>query len=298
MTRKTVTEEELGLAPTEDELETAVVDTQDDVSEDDTTAAEAEPAKSEPAKPADEPKMVDVRALQEARAEAREARERAAVMEQRWNDFLATQNKPKVEEPAIPKWDDDPVTAGQWTQDQLLAMRQEQADRQREQEEATRQSQEQERILGEAAAEFQASAQSDPSVKEAYEALVGSFRREAEFYPGMTPQQRQAYMTQTEMQHIAYARQNRIPLNEYIKGLASARGWNPQPATAAPQPAKTDLASVAAAQQRHQSLSDAPGGDAPAPLDAKALAKMSDKDFKAWIAKKGNESKFDEIMGG
>jgi hypothetical protein len=66
-----------------------------------------------------------------------------------------------------------------------------------------------------------------------------------------------------------------------------------QPAPAA----KTDLAAVAAAQQRHQSLSDAPGGETIAPLDAKALAKMSDKEFKAWMSKKGNEQKFDEMMG-
>jgi hypothetical protein len=81
--------------------------------------------------------------------------------------------------------------------------------------------------------------------------------------------------------------------------LAQVRGWQakaPEP-TPAPVPAKTDLAAVAAAQQRHQSLSDAPGGEGIAPMDAKALAKMTDKQFKAWMSQKGNEEKFDQIMG-
>jgi hypothetical protein len=84
---------------------------------------------------------------------------------------------------------------------------------------------------------------------------------------------------------------------DHIKALASVRGWQPKAQQAA-APQKTDIAAVAAAQQRHQSLSDAGGGEAVAPLDAKALANMTDKQFKAWMSKKGNEQKFDEIMGG
>ena len=72
-------------------------------------------------------------------------------------------------------------------------------------------------------------------------------------------------------------------------------GAAPAP-TPAPQ-AQPNLRAVADAQLRHQSLSDAPGGETIAPLDAKALARMSDKEFKAWMSKKGNEAKFDEIMG-
>lgn len=301
MTRKSVTEEDFGLSPTEEEMATVVSDA-GDADDGAGTVEEPSPAPATPApvKADEPPKMVDVRALQEARAEAREAREQARILSERWDSFLAGQNaKPKAEEPAIPNGDDDPVNAVKWTQAQVLAMRQEQQDRTREQQEAQQRQNFQDRILADAAAEFQQSVATDPAVQKAYDALVASFRKEAEFYPGMTPQQRVNHMRTLEVQHLTYARQNRIPVANYIKGLASARGWTDAPVEAVvAKPAKIDLAATQAAQQRHQSLSDAPGGDAPAPLDAKALARMSDKDFKAWMSKKGNEQKFDEMMGG
>lgn len=302
MTRKSVTEDELGLAPTEEEMASSTPDAEV-VSEDAAATAATEgakPAEPEPvAKPEDQPKMVDVRALQEARAEAREARERAAVMEQRWNDFLAVQNKPKeAEKPAIPNGDDDPIHTVKWTQQQVIEMREAAERRDREDKEAREAFANERALVADAGAEFAEAAKVDPALQQAYDALVRSFQAEATLYR-VPPHEIQQHLARTELQHIAFARQNRIPLADYIKGAAQARGWQAAAAVAAPAPAqKTDLAAVAAAQQRHQSLSDAPGGDAPAPLDAKALAKMSDKEFKAWMSRKGNDAKFDEIMGG
>jgi len=299
MARKTVTEDDLGLAPTDEEMETAVGEIETaDIEHAEPAEAPEETKPAEPAPKAEEPKMVDVRALQEARAEAREARERAAVMEQRWNDFLASQNRPKEEKPAVPNTDDDPITAVKWTQDQIIAMREEAERRAREEQEARHAAETERELVAEAGAEFEAAAKADPTLRQAYDALVKSFQTEAVLYR-IPPHQVQQHLARTELQHLAYARQNRIPLADYIKGMAHARGWQAAPAVAEQQaPAqKTDLAAVAAAQQRHQSLSDAPGGEAVAPVDAKALAKMTDKQFKAWIAQKGNEQKFDEIMG-
>jgi hypothetical protein len=178
-------------------------------------------------------------------------------------------------------------------------MRREQEERAQAETRQRTETQQRQAIMSTASAEFEQAQKLDPEIKPIYDALFTSFAREIEFFPGLTLEQRRQQIADTEFSHIAYAKQNNIPLADYIRGLAAARGV--QITQTSPQPApqkKTDMAAVAASQQRHQSLSDAPGGDAPAPLDAKALAKMSDKDFKAWISKRGNEQKFDEIMGG
>lgn len=305
MSRKTMTEEDFGLAPTDEEIAGTMVDPVEEQAE---TAAPEVETPVEPEKPVEpaakteeQPRMVDIRALQEARAEAREARERANLLEQRWNEFISLQRPAKEPEKPVPSEEEDPYATIKWLREQVSDIR---SSRQQESEEQAkaREAQEAERALvAEAAAEFSQAVQSDASVKQAYEALISSLQREAAVYQ-MPPHVLQQHLARTEMQHIAFARQNRIPLASYIKGLATARGWQPQteqaaPAAPAAPAAKTDVAAIAAAQQRHQSLSDAPGGEAVPPLDAKALAKMSDKEFKAWMSKRGNEQKFDEIMG-
>lgn len=310
---RTPTEADFGLEVTEEEMAVApptVENDDDDIGHgDDDPAPEpvkAEPAKADPepakvAEPAkaDEGKTVDLRALQEARAEAREAKQQAKLMEDRWNAFLAgsqQQAKPPVAEaPAVPKFGTDPIRAGEWTQDQLIAMLE--AQKAEREQTATQQREEQ---------EFQATAQpiiqdyeiakqADPTVDIAYNALRESQGKEL-LAMGYTIPQAKGELDRMEREHIKFVASRGIPIADYIKALASARGWNPT-AQVATAPAKTDLRAVAETQQRHQSLSDAPGGEAVPPLDAKALARMSDKDFKSWMSKKGNEDRFDDIMG-
>lgn len=312
MARTLPTEESLGLSPTDEELGTSVtVDDGDDIPLNDdepnvqTLAKpgdEREPEKAEDdkpqEKPTEDPKMVDVRAVQEARAEAREARQRAAVLEQRWNDFLAAQQAPKQaepERPAIPPAD-DPMARLNWTAEQIAAMQEQQrqsaADQARYQQEEAAYQEAFQRVD----AEYVAAKQADPTLDEAYNALRKSQGEELLALGYSIPQAKQE-LDRMERQHVLYVTQRGISIAEHIKNLARVRGWQPAQAAIAPQAPKTDLAAVAAAQQRHQSLSDAPGGEGIAPLDAKALARMSDKDFKAWMSKKGNEAKFDQIMG-
>jgi hypothetical protein len=311
MARTLPTEESLGLSPTEDELNTAVTSNDDDdISLDDDPVTEPEPVKAkqpepeaakEPEKdaekPADDPKMVDVRAVQEARAEAREAKQRAAILEQRWNEFIASQ-QPKAaepEKPAIPG-PDDPMARVNWAAEQIAAMQEAQQKTAAEQAEQQRQQTAYQEAYSKVDAEYTAAMQTDPTLPEAYNALRKSQGEEL-LALGYTIPQAKAELDRIEREHVMYVTQRGISIAEHIKNLAAVRGWRPQ-AAATPAPApKTDLAAVAAAQQRHQSLSDAPGGEGVAPLDAKALAKMSDKDFKAWMSKKGNEEKFDQLMG-
>jgi hypothetical protein len=313
MARTTVTESDLGLEVTEEEMAAPAVshdDNDDDISlhddvvDEPAKAAAAEPAKDDAGKPAEpakqeEPKTVDVRALQEARAEAREAKQRATILEQRWNDFLAgsqQQAKPAAPEaPAIPKFGADPIAAGEWTQDQIIALLD--AQRAEREQTATQQREEQEfqAVAQTVMQDYQATKQADPSIDDAYSALRKS-QGEEMLAMGYSIPEAKAELDRLEREHIKFVAARGLPIGNYIKALASARGWQPGAAVPAPQ-VKTDLKAVAETQQRHQSLSDAPGGEAIPPLDAKALARMSDKDFKAWMSKKGNEAKFDEIMG-
>lgn len=309
MARTTVTESDLGLEVTEEEMATPAVshdDNDDDISLGDdppeqSPEAKAEAPATEPAKP-EEPKTVDVRALQEARAEAREAKQRASLLEQRWNDFLAgsQQQQPKAQEPAkkeIPKFGTDPIGAGEWTQEQIIAILD--AQRQTAEKTATEQREEQEfqALSQPVIQDYEATKQADPTIDDAYNALRKS-QGEEMVAMGYSIPEAQKELARLEREHIKFVAARGIPIGGYIKALASARGWQPgSAAQVQQQPAKTDLRAVADTQQRHMSLSDAPGGETVPPLDAKALARMSDKDFKAWMSKKGNDAKFDEIMG-
>jgi hypothetical protein len=310
MARNTVTESDLGLEPTEEEMaapSSMADDNDDDISlhDDDPTpqaAAEAKPeAEAKPAELAkpEEPKTVDVRALQEARAEAREAKQRATILEQRWNDFLAgsqQQAKPAESVPEIPKFGNDPIRAGEWTQEQIIALLDKQKADAEQTATRTREEQEFQTVARTVMQDYEVTKQTDPSIDEAYNALRKS-QGEEMLAMGYTIPEAQAELARMEREHIKFVAARGLPIGNYIKALASARGWQAGAAPAQAQPAKTDLKAIADAQQRHQSLSDAPGGEAIPPLDAKALARMSDKEFKAWMSKKGNEAKFDEIMG-
>lgn len=313
MARTTVTESDLGLEVTEEEMATPAVsqdDNDDDVSLHDDVVdepakaaapAEAKDDAPKPAEPAkqEEPKTVDVRALQEARAEAREAKQRATILEQRWNDFLAGSQQNKAPEPAkpeIPQFGTDPIGAGQWTQEQIVALLESQRAEKEQTAAQQREEQEFQAVAQTVIQDYEATKQADPSIDDAYNALRKS-QGEEMLAMGYSIPEARAQLDRMEREHIKFVADRGLPIGNYIKALATARGWQPGAAVAQQAPAKTDLKVVAETQQRHQSLSDAPGGEAIPPLDAKALARMSDKDFKAWMSKKGSEAKFDEIMG-
>lgn len=315
MTRTLPTEASLGLTPTDDELASVTAPSNDDDDiplESDTPEPEPvaakpdeqqaeKPADPEPGKP-DDPKTVDLRALQEARAAERELKQRNTLLESRLNDVLAVINRqqpaPQQEQvrPAneIPP-EDDVVGRINW----LVAQTQQQGTQQAEaarQREADGQREQFRQALGQVESQFR---EAKPDYDQAVNFAAQSRDNElALLYPLSTAEQRQQAIL-GEWDNIVNAAINAgINPAEQVYRFAQARGFQAQ--AQAPQPAAkpgVDVAALASAQQRHQSLSDAPGGETVAPLDAKALARMSDKDFKAWMSKKGNEAKFDEIMG-
>lgn len=321
MARSTPTEDSLGLTPTDDELATirTPADDGDDIPLDDeptpvvdasqpgvkeapkTADAPVDPA-ADPAAKQEDPKTVDLRALQEARAEAREAKQRNALLEQRTNEILAAftaqQAAQQYQEPPRERPVGDPLA--------LLEYLAEKVDRQEITANEARQYAEQEgyrqqnmRQLHVLEVQFQAA---KPDYFDAVNHLRDTRNRELEImFPLANADQRAQYIAQEWQQVVAQSVQAGLNPAEQVYNLSLARGFTaPQAAAAAAattQQRQSNLSAVAAAQQRHQSLSDAPGGETIAPLDAKSLARMSDKDFKAWMSKKGNEAKFDEIMG-
>jgi hypothetical protein len=310
MARTSVTEDSLGLTVTDEELATVVTSQveDDDIpmgDDEPTPVVEAapvvvkdekpEPAPADPAAKPEDPKTVDLRALQEARAEAREVRQRNAILEARTNEVLAliaAQQQPAPKAPEVPG-EDDVVGRINWLVQERMR-EQEQTQQSREAQQAEQQRQATFSRLASLEQQFAATAPD-------YEAAVqfAGQSRETELaimYPNSTPEQRKAYIANEWEQIVQTSMQSGINPAEQVYNFAKARGFT-APAPVAPTPAQPNLAAVAAAQQRHQSLSDAPGGEVVPPLDAKALARMSDREFKAWMSKKGNESKFEEIMG-
>ncbi len=300
------TEESLGLSPTEEELNSVANlgnDDGDDIPMDDDPLPEPEPEKVvEPEKPKDEaPKTVDLRALQEARNEAREAKQSQRVLEQRLNDVLAMMQRPAQPEapkaPEVPDVSSDPLKALEWTQAQLRAMQENDARTKEEVETRTREETEYQAVMNQVQGQWQQASQVDPTLPKMYDGLRESMGKEL-IALGYTQQAAVEQLNQIERSYVSYSHQTGIPIADIVRNVAAARGVSVQPQQAqGGQRQQIDPRALADSQQRHMSLSDAPGGEAPPVMDAKALARMSDKEFKAWMGKKGNDAKFEEIMG-
>jgi ribosome-binding protein aMBF1 (putative translation factor) len=252
-----------------------------------TTAPPAE--KPNPAASPDRPEgYVPQQALAEARREAKEARDRAAVLEDRTNKLLERFYKEaEPPEPEIdfgPDPDTDPVGAVKWMQLQRIA----EIKKQHEQEQHRQQETAAERQFRDAfntvQGKFQAATQARPEVQDAYNSLIKSYAEELQVAGWSGPQLAQQ-MQEIESNHIRYMAQNQIEPAEYIERLAKARGWQGRPSNAPPDPAQprdpttgqfvseaAKAAKIATSQERNGSLSSVPG----APVE-----KMTSKEFAA-----------------
>lgn len=246
-------------------------------------------------------------ALRESREENKRLMERmTTLLEIQQAKELKAAQPAKPEPPAIPDWNVDPIAAGQWTQQQVLAI-QKQGDATAQQRDAQqREENEMAQVLNVARPQFEAAKQADPTTAPIYGALLDSFGRELMFVNKNNPEfqrdQRafmQREMTKLENAHIRHAVATGQNVAEYMRELAASRGlaMGQQPAAQAAPVQQRSIPERQQAQQRHMSLGDAPGGEAPQQVDAKTLAKMSNKEFAAF-AKKMSESDLDALMGG
>lgn len=292
-------------------------------------AAEADQGKPEAGKRKPDPANSEQRpdgyvprqALEQARIEAREevkrekeARERT---EQRFQQFLdrfygeQTPQRGPADDIPDPQYDPNAYLA--WDREQKVQQRLQ-----------AQQQEQQSRAWTEAytavQADFNASKAEDPALEGAYDALRASLAAELNMAYGLTGPALQRQLEETEMQHVMYAHQNRIPIGRYIRGLAQARGWQPQAAQAgqgqppAPQPgADTGQtrdpatgqftgrapADIAQSQERNVSLSQAPGAPVKK-MTAKELAQMDESamwDHFRNVTRRPGGKQFDRDMG-
>lgn len=293
-----LSEEEIGLMNDEgaDPVE-SMDDADTDTNEDDDQAPGNEPGQVEGQ--STQSKTVPLEALQEARAESREMRERYARLEERTNMMLQQMQsggkKDEPEAPEEPDWDTDPIARAQLIEKKLQDF--EQQTQQRTQQE--QQDQQWNQAVQYLDQQFNQEAQTDPSVNEAFDFARQSVEKELHVY-GYQGQHLENQMNTMMRQMTANAyqmAQRGMSVGDFVKQYATTRGWTPQQTAQAAQQ-KPDIPAMASRQDRHRSLSDASGGEAPQKLDAKTLASMSDSEYKKLLSTKDGAAEVDRIMAG
>jgi hypothetical protein len=258
------------------------------------------------------PGFVSQAALREAREENKTIMSRLATLLEIQAARDAKANAPKVEAPVIPDKNVDPLAYMDHIDQRLAKFEQVE-----QQTVAQRQAQEREQadmvqVLNVARPQYEEAARADPTVPAVYKELLDGFGRELMFINQHNPEfmkdQRgflQRELSKIENAHIKHAVATGQNVAQYMRALAQSRGVNMTGAPAqqqngqqsAPQPPARSIEERQQQQQRHISLGDAPGGEAPKTLDAKTLAKMSNKEFAAF-AKTMKEEDLDAMMGG
>lgn len=316
MAKSRPSEEDLGISTTAEEKAILEAPPADDYPEGGDPELDAQPEVNQPEPPAEPVKTeqprpepppegyVDKRALSESRA-------REKLLEERMNVLLDVVNRttqpkePQPEAPARPDLKTDPMEFIGHVAQRLDAIEGATAEQQAAWEAAETERQQTEAAWQVASPQFNEAAASDPTVMPTYSALRIALGREFAWqqrinFDTATPAQQKRiidYVNEFENAHVRWAVQHGVNIVEHLKGFAAARGINPatlqQPA---PTPNPKTIDQRRQAQQRHQSLSDAPGSEVPAKLTAKDIAKMSPKQFAALAAKIGDAG-LDELMG-
>jgi hypothetical protein len=262
--------------------------------------------------PSPDERKVDLRALQEARAENKVLMERMTALLEAQQHREARAAQPVAEAPPpVPKFDDDPIAAGRWIQEQIQNINEDRSKTAAQQEAEHRERQEIGQAYAIAQPQFQQASATDPTMAPTYSALMVSFAREIAFNNGIpfetaTPQQQnfiRAEVAKLETDHVKYAVGTRQNVADYVRGLAQARGISIQPqqlAAATPpgeqhQPQGKTIAERQQAQARHMSIGDLPGSAVPTTVSAKTIAKMSSAEFAAF-AKKMGDAGLDEMF--
>lgn len=295
-------------------------------------AAEAT-APTDQTQPADaEPKMVDIRALQEARSELRKRdeeiarqRETQARIEERLsilNQALAAQaqqNAPKPEEPKLPSKDEDPLGF----YEKKIEMLEERLSRFDEMEkrrvQMTQQEQQHDALIRRAASYVDNASANNPQVNEALQFALQGLQQEI----GQTLA---PYNLAPEQFHSEYNRMwresmanmaRRMPADpnaaaDFVIRNARYYGWGiQQTQPAAPQAVQQDVPPPTQAQpqqptiqqraeqqQRHMSLSGVSGAEPPKQLDAKTIASMPEKEWREFVKTAAGKKAMEEHFGG
>lgn len=316
----------MGKKPSEDEFvnealseeETAVLEAkaaEPPVEEDAGPEQEQEQPQPEPKakkRDDDEPKTVDIRALQEARAENRDIREKYARLEERTNLILQQLNRqPQAEQPQKeadpePNPDEDIIAHHAWLARQFKAMKDASSQQQQEQtriRQETQQAQQMEQAIWDTWTfdtdryskenpDFPNAAKWLADTRNQQLAAIGSIDQR------LSTQRARDAQINAELKQIIVtaAQQGRSPA-EVVYQFAQSYGYKPAEGGQEQRNGADTVQDLANRQERHRSLSDAQGGEAPKRLDAKALASMSDAQFKKLMSDPSKAAEIDRIMG-
>ncbi len=168
------------------------------------------------------------------------------------------QAEPAKPDDAVPDVNEDPLAAIQYLMNERReAQQNEQATAQQ-----TEQAQQTQRLIDEAAMEFDAAAAKDESLNQAYQHLRNAKVREMEAW-GMHPYDIQQQLQQYVSQTVVAAKQRGISVTDIVRNLAQTHGWqaealkDPEPK---PEEAKEKVERMKEAVNAAQTLSG--GGDA------------------------------------
>lgn len=253
------------------------------------------------------PGFVSQAALREAREENKTIMSRLTALLEMQAAREAKANAPKVEAPVIPDKNVDPLAYIDHMDKRLSKFEKAEELTASQRQAAAREQDEMTQVLAVAGPQFQEGTAADPTVAPTYQALLSSIGAEIMFNNRNNPEyirdQRgflQRELSKIENAHIKHAVKTGQNVVQYMREFATSRGVQAVGPNATPQNGQRQQPSIEqrqAQQQRHTSLTDAPGGEAPRAIDAKTLSKMSDKEFAAF-AKKMSDSDLDALMGG
>lgn len=230
----------------------------------------------------------------------REARtlERLNLILERQNAAAAPEPK-KPEAPSIPDPEQDVLGATRYAIDRIkeLDANTAQAEQDRHRQAEARRVQQQ--VIADYSKVVTERVQEDPTFEDAQRYLIQSRYNEM-LADGVAPADAQRAVHSEEF-NLAYDSLRRgVNPADRIAALAKARGWQPPTPKADPAPdAAEKLNEIARGQAAAASLSTAgaSGTAKTGKVDAKALATMSDKEFKAFLEKNGEDG-FLEAMSG
>lgn len=225
-----------------------------------------------------------------------ETERKAAILEDRWTQLLASQQQPvqpQVEQPAPLDPSKDPLGVVNELLTDMQQRKQSEADRTRQEREQQAANEAWNKTLGVARAQYEAAATSDPAFEATYTALRQNIGAEYMELYGMSAAQAGAEVDRYEAQQIAYAVDRGIDIAAHMRKLAKARNVAPPPKA---EPAE-DIDKIAQGVNGSTSLSNAGGGRVAA-TNAQSIADMSPDEFGAWLSKDGNQAKFKKLAGG
>jgi len=213
--------------------------------------------------------------------------------------FKWAEETKKPAEPEIPG-EDDPLARLNWLVEQVKTgneqQRQQQAEWERQQQEQQVWQQRQRSV----SAAYNAAKQQDASVEDAVGYLETSYANELKAQ-GIPDHQISQYLQNYAAQFVNIIAERSLDPAEFVRGLASARGWAPKAQAAQEQKNLTlpdRLAKVAAAQTASRTVAQAPGGASGGEMGLEQIMAMDRSEFNAWIAQPENERRFNRLMGG